>query len=149
MSKPTFEIRVSRIREAPPCKLERATDAIDYWKESITAAPWFDPEKEMLVVLLHNTRQTMIAHALVSIGSLNESVAMPREIFRPAVAAGAYGIIMMHNHPSGDPQPSEADRRLTRRIHECGQLLQIPLTDHLIVGGGENPYFSFREAGLL
>jgi len=68
------------------------------------------------------------------------------------VAKGAYAIAVVHNHPSGDPQPSEADRRLTRRLSEAGTLLQIPLIDHVIIGakrGELAPYFSFREAGLL
>jgi hypothetical protein len=71
---------------------------------------------------------------------------------RFAVAKGAYAVAVVHNHPSGDPQPSEADRRLTRRLAEAGTLLQIPLVDHVIIGakrGEMSPYFSFREAGLL
>ncbi len=86
------------------------------------------------------------------IGSLNEAVAHPREIFRAAVVASAYGIILMHNHPSGDPAPSEADKRLTRRIKEAGELLRICLTDHVIAGtteGGRQPHFSFRENGMI
>ncbi len=107
---------------------------------------------ESLRVLLLDTRHGLLEHREVSRGSLNESIAHPREIYRPAIAKGAYAIAVAHNHPSGDPQPSEADRRLTRRLAEAGTLLQIPLVDHVIIGaqrGGNAPYFSFREAGLI
>jgi len=107
---------------------------------------------ESLRVLLLDTRHGRLEEKEISRGSLNESIAHPREIFRPAVSKGAYSIVVVHNHPSGDPQPSEADRRLTRRLAEAGTLLQIPLADHVIIGskrGDLAPYFSFREAGLL
>jgi DNA repair protein RadC len=150
----TYEIRVSRINETPgTAKITRADVAIEYWHNKIAASSWYDGDKEMLVVLLLDTRHNVIAHNLVSLGSLNETVAQPREIFRPAIVGAAYALVVMHNHPSGDPQPSEADRRLTRRIAEAGTLLQMPLVDHVIVGKQRDPekapYFSFREAGLL
>jgi len=107
---------------------------------------------ESLRVLLLDTRHGLLEEKEISHGSLNESIAHPREIFRPAVAKGAYAIAVVHNHPSGDPQPSEADRRLTRCLSEAGTLLQIPLIDHVIIGakrGELAPYFSFRETGLL
>jgi DNA repair protein RadC len=107
---------------------------------------------ESLRILLLDTRYGLLEEKEISRGSLNESIAHPREIFRPAIAKGAYAVAVAHNHPSGDPQPSEADRRLTRRLIEAGTLLQIPLLDHVIIGAQrENhaPYFSFREAGLL
>ena len=107
---------------------------------------------ESLRVLLLDTRHGLLEEIEISMGSLNESVAHPREIFKPAIAKGAYAVAVAHNHPSGDPQPSEADRRLTRRLAEAGTLLQIPLVDHVIIGskrGELAPYFSFREAGLL
>jgi DNA repair protein RadC len=107
---------------------------------------------ESLRVLLLDTRHGLLEEKEISQGSLNESIAHPREIFKPAIAKGAYAIAVAHNHPSGDPLPSEADRRLTRRLAEAGTLLQIPLLDHVIIGskrGDLAPYFSFREAGLL
>jgi DNA repair protein RadC len=150
----TYEIRVSRVNETPgTAKMDRAGAAFEYWNEKIALSPWYDTDKEQLVVLLLDTRHNVIAHNLVSLGSLNESIAHPREIFRPAIVAAAYAIVVMHNHPSGDPQPSEADRRLTRRLGEAGTLLQIPLVDHVVIGKVRSPevppYFSFRESGLL
>jgi len=150
----TYEIRVSRINETPgTARIDRAGVALEYWNNKIASSSWYDGDKEMLVVLLLDTRHNVIAHNLVSLGSLNESIAQPREIFRPAIVGAAYALVLMHNHPSGDPSPSEADRRLTRKIAEAGTLLNMPLVDHVIAGKqrtpDQPPYFSFREAGLL
>lgn len=109
-------------------------------------------ERESLRVLLLDTRYHLIRIEEVSCGSLNESVAHPREIFRPAIQSAAYAVILVHNHPSGDPSPSEADHRLTRRLTEAADLLQINLLDHVIIGNpsdSELPYYSFKEAGVL
>ncbi len=108
--------------------------------------------KESLRVLLLDTRYRLIRIEEVSRGSLNESIAHPREVFRPAIIAAAYGVIVVHNHPSGDPSPSQSDHSLTRRLAEAAELLQIKLLDHVIIGApaeGRLPYFSFKEAGVL
>ncbi|MEO6848241.1 MAG: DNA repair protein RadC [Chthoniobacterales bacterium] len=107
---------------------------------------------ESLRILLLDTRLNLIRFEEISRGSLNESIAHPREILRPALIYSAYGIVLVHNHPSGDPAPSEADRRLTVRLREAAELLQIRFLDHLIIGSPETgrlPYFSFKEGGLL
>jgi DNA repair protein RadC len=108
--------------------------------------------RESLRALLLDTKYQLLRIEEISLGSLNESIAHPREIFRPALIHSAYAIIMVHNHPSGDPTPSEADRRLTRRVAEVGTLLQVSLLDHIIIGGmqaGQPSYYSFKEAGVL
>jgi DNA repair protein RadC len=108
--------------------------------------------RESLRVILLDTKLHLIRIEEVSSGSLNESIAHPREIFRPAFIYAAYALIVVHNHPSGDPSPSDADRRLTARLAEAANFLQIRLFDHVIIGSGDNgriPYFSFREAGML
>ena len=121
-----------------------------YWFRNVTVHPFFDPDKEHLAVLLLNTKLRTFAWNLVSVGSLNEALAHPREVLRPAIAAPAYGIAVMHNHPSGDTTPSDADRRLTNRIKEAGELMQIRLVDHVIVGRSDaDRRFSFKEAGLI
>ena len=126
--------------------------AFEYWQDVICEAEWFSSCKEHLVVLLLNTRHNIEGHALVSIGTLNESLGHPREILSPVICGAAYAFILMHNHPSGDPSPSQADRQLTRRISEGAELLGVKLLDHVIAGsqqGDGEPYFSFREMGLL
>lgn len=149
----TYEVRVQRLHECPgSLKVDAPGEALTYWREKITKAPWYDPEKEMLVAIMLNTRYIAVSHAMISIGTMNECTAHPREIFRSAVALGAYGILVMHNHPSGDPSPSEADTRLTRRLAEASNILQMGLLDHVIVGTPTEfrpGYFSFKEAGIL
>jgi DNA repair protein RadC len=108
--------------------------------------------KEEMRVILLDTRYHLIRVEDVSTGSINESIAHPREIFRPAVIASAHAIIVVHNHPSGDSSPSQADHSLTRRLAEAAELMQIKLLDHIIIGAqsAENDgYFSFKEAGVL
>ncbi|MEP6698477.1 MAG: DNA repair protein RadC [Verrucomicrobiota bacterium] len=108
--------------------------------------------KESLRVILLDTRYHLLRTEEVSLGSINESIAHPRDVFRPAVISSAYAVIVVHNHPSGDPSPSQADHSLTRRLVEAAELLQIKLLDHIIIGApadGRLPYFSFKEAGVL
>ena len=108
--------------------------------------------KESLRVLLLDTRYHLLRIQEVSLGSVNESIAHPRDVFRPAVISSAYAVIVAHNHPSGDPSPSQSDHSLTRRLAEAAELLQIKLLDHIIIGApaeGRAAYFSFKEAGVL
>jgi DNA repair protein RadC len=108
--------------------------------------------KESLRAILLDTKLHLLRVEEISLGSLNECLAHPREILRPAILHSAYAFILAHNHPSGDPSPSEADRRLTLRIAEAARLLQLTFFDHIIVGAPspDRPaYFSFREAGIL
>ena len=104
--------------------------------------------RESLRVLLVDTKYQLLRIEEISLGSLNESIAHPREIFRPAVLHSAYAIILVHNHPSGDPTPSKADRQLTQRMVEVGNLLDVRLLDHIIIGNflaDKESYYSFRE----
>ncbi len=107
---------------------------------------------EVLKALLLDTRLRLIHEAEISRGTINESVAHPREIFREAILRSAYAVIVVHNHPSGDPTPSHADMRITRKLAEVASIHDIKLIDHIIIGAPSpnGPgYYSFREAGLL
>src|SRR6202007_1716981 len=109
-------------------------------------------DREWLRVVLLNAKQQLIKVATVSLGSVNESFAHPSEVFKPAIVHSAYFFILVRNHPSGDPSPSEADMGLTRRILEASRILQLQLVDHVIIGApapGRNSYFSFKEAGVI
>jgi DNA repair protein RadC len=109
-------------------------------------------QKESLRVILLDTRYHLIRVEEISLGSINESIAHPRDVFRPAVISSAYAVIVVHNHPSGDPSPSQTDHSLTRRLAEAAELLQIKLLDHIIIGAPSDTspgYFSFKEAGVL
>jgi DNA repair protein RadC len=108
--------------------------------------------QESLRVLLLDTRLRLIRAEEITRGSVSECVAHPRDIFRRAMIHSAFAVVIVHNHPSGDPTPSAADYRVTRSLKEAAELLQIKLIDHVILGspdGGRLPYFSFREAGVL
>ena len=121
-----------------------------YWFRNVALMPLFDPDKEHLVALMLNTKMRCFAWNLISVGTLNESAAHPREIIRPAIAASAWGFVLVHNHPSGDTSPSHADHSVTRRIREASELLQIRLVDHIIVGRAPtDKAFSFLAAGML
>lgn len=104
-------------------------------------------KQEVLKVLLLNTKNVVIGVHNASMGSLNSSIVHPREIFKEAIRKSAASIIMVHNHPSGDPTPSSEDIAATGRIREAGKLIGIDLLDHVIVGNGR--YISLREKNLL
>lgn len=132
--------------------MDSAAAAYEFWCSVIQARAEHEHEKEHLIAILLDTKLRPKGFHVVSIGTLNETLAHPREVFRPAILMSAYAVILMHNHPSGDPAPSQADHRMTRQMAEAARLLQIQLLDHVVVGdadGGRQPYFSFREAGCL
>jgi DNA repair protein RadC len=103
--------------------------------------------REHFVTILLNARHEALAVETVSIGSLNASIVHPREVFRPAVLVAAAAIIVAHNHPSGDPEPSEEDLNITRRLAEVGELLGIGVIDSLVIA--KRGVVSLRERGLL
>jgi len=109
------------------------------------------PEEHFLLMVL-DARRRAIGINEVSVGTLSASLVHPREVFRAAILLNGAAIIVAHNHPSGDPTPSAEDREATRRIQRAGELLGIPMADHIIIGEGEGAglaFFSFRESGLL
>jgi len=98
-------------------------------------------------VLALGSQGEVLADLLITRGILNSSLVHPREVFRGAIAEAAAGIIVVHNHPSGDPTPSADDRTVTRQLADAGRVLDVPVHDHVIVGGER--YVSFAETGLL
>jgi len=106
-----------------------------------------DSRKELFLTLLLDGKNRITRKVEISIGSLNQSIVHPREVFAPAVRESAAAVIFIHNHPSGDPAPSREDREITRRLKEAGEILGIRVLDHIIIGDGS--YFSFVESGLL
>lgn len=104
-------------------------------------------QKEYFKIILLDTKNNVKKISQISVGSLNSSIVHPREVFHEAVINLASSIILVHNHPSGECQPSNEDILLTNRLNECGKLLGINVLDHLIIGDGV--YFSFKEEGLI
>lgn len=109
---------------------------------------WLEPrDRECFALLLMDTRHKVLGMHIVSIGTLNASLVHPREVYKPAILANASAVLLAHNHPSGDPAPSQEDLALTSRLKQVGELLGIPVLDHLIIG--ENTFVSLKERGLL
>ncbi len=104
-------------------------------------------KKELFVVLLLSTKNHVLAMPTLAVGTLSASVVDPRELFREAINHNAASVVLVHNHPSGDPAPSVEDIALTRKMTEAGRLLDISVLDHLIIGDGK--YVSLKEKGIL
>lgn len=104
-------------------------------------------KKEYFKIVLLDIKNNIIAVENISIGSLNSSVVHPREIFKTAIKKSSAAVILVHNHPSGDPHPSNEDIEVTKRISEGGKILGIEILDHVIIGDGN--YFSFKDEGLM
>ena len=145
-----YEYRIQALRECPtPESLQLCDEpqkAADYWRRHVTQNPYFDPERETFVVLLLNTRKKVKGHQIVSLGTHDTILVHPISVFRLAVATCAPSLILMHNHPSGDCTPSEADVKVTRDLIRAGQLLKIEVLDHVIVGSNHS---SLRSLGYF
>ena len=106
-----------------------------------------DRDKEHFWAICFNSRNNIVRIDLIGLGTVNAGLVHPRETFRPAVASSAVSIIVAHNHPSGDTEPSEADLKITKRLKEAGNILGIDLLDSLIIT--KDAVFSFAEKGLI
>lgn len=135
-------------------------------REQIHAAPLDSPElihdyfgpqmrhltQEQVICATVDSRLRHIATTVISMGSVTEATAHPRDVLRPVITRGASGFVLIHNHPSGDPSPSRADERVTQNILEAAKLMQVTFVDHVIVGRaseGRMPFYSFRAGGLI
>ena len=132
----------------PPLLLDAPDSVVEAWRTLVVPNPWFDPEKEHMVVFVLNTRLGLKGWNVVSVGTVNETTCHPREVLRPVLVAAGHGFVVVHNHPSGDPSPSSADREVTNRLRDAAALMQVRLIDHIIVGSNGR-HFSFREAGMV
>ena len=106
-----------------------------------------EEKREHFLTITLDARHRVMHEHMISVGSLTSSIVHPREVFRPAVREAAGAIVLVHNHPSGDPRPSDEDIAVTRRLIHASELLGIRVLDHIIIGDGA--YASFKELGLL
>lgn len=104
-------------------------------------------DQENFLVIHLNTKNRLLSAETITIGTLDASLVHPREVFKAAIRQSSASLILAHNHPSGDPLPSKEDLHLTRRLREAGDLIGIPILDHLIIGN--NKYYSMKEEGML
>jgi DNA repair protein RadC len=143
--KATFELGrrfISRRKEAAVRSVRSPGDVADLMIPEMQGL-----DREHFKAVLLNTKNGIIRIVTVAVGSLNAALVHPREIFKPAVSASAAGIIMVHNHPTGNPEPSNEDADLTVRFARCGELMGIELIDHIIIGG--NRFVSMRERDIV
>ena len=141
--KATFEISRRLSTQAPTYKSKELTDPEKVYR--LIKSKLKDYHKEHFYIIVLNSRGHSIAE--VSVGSLNASVVHPREVFAEAIRNKAASVVFVHNHPSGDPEPSEDDLLLTKKLVESGKILGIEVFDHIIVA--KDSFFSFKNKGLL
>lgn len=123
-------------------KIKTADDVFNYYIDNL-----MDKNKEHFYALYLNTKNRIISESLVSIGTLNASLIHAREVFNPAIKSSANSVILVHNHPSGDPSPSKEDEKVTKAIIDAGNILGIKVLDHVVIGNGD--FFSFKKDGLI
>ena len=143
------EFKVVTLRECPLPESMMACDSPDhaaaYWRLHVSTSPYFNPECECFVVLLLNTRRRVKGHQLVTTGTLDSTLVHPREVFRAAIVSSASAVVLMHHHPSGDPTPSDADIQVTRQLVRAGEVINIKVLDHVIMGNSTQS--SLKELG--
>jgi DNA repair protein RadC len=126
-------------------EIRDARDVARVFQDVLRLEDRIDQDKEHFYVMHVNTRQRIKLVELVAIGTLNHAEVHPRETFRRAIVEASDSILVAHNHPSGDVMPSEADITVTTRLHKAGQILQIPLLDHIIFTAQNGQFFSFKD----
>ena len=135
-------VRIARTQRAVKISLNQPESVAGYYMETLR-----HESKEKLLLAMFDAKCNLLGDEVISVGTVKNSLVSPREIFLKALQCKAVHIVLLHNHPSGDPTPSEADKRVTKRIAACGEMMDIALADHIIIG--DNNYISFREKGLL
>ncbi len=142
----SFNLSLPTIRESNGDKCTTPEDVTRQVADLRNAA------QEALICITLDTKNRVIDRHLVTLGTLNASLAHPREVFRHAITDAAASIVLAHNHPSGDPTPSAEDVRITRQLVEVGRVIEIQILDHVIIGRSQDErpdFISLREAGLV
>ena len=134
--------RLTAKNTGPRVKMLCSQDFVDYFSPFLRRL-----KKEVVKIALLNPKLHIIKDITISEGSLNSSIVHPREVMIPAIKESAASIVLIHNHPSGDPSPSQQDMEITHRISKTGQIIGIKLLDHIIIGDGN--FYSFADEGLL
>lgn len=135
-------VRLSKQTASPKYLIEHPIHAYNLVKEELS-----QEKREILVVILLDTKGYVITKETISIGTLTETLVHPREVFYPAIRHKAASLILIHNHPSGDPTPSKEDYEVTEQLTKVGKMMAIPINDHLIIG--KSSYTSLRQRGFV
>lgn len=146
----TFQMVSKIVCEAPAQIIDRPQESVRYM-----ADVWDQfPEQEQCWIILLNSKLRPLGRQLLTVGTLKQTLVSPREVYRSALIGGAASVILLHNHPSGDPTPSSADQQITRQIVAAAGIVDVDFFDHIIVGSREadplgRGFFSFRANGLI
>lgn len=143
------EFKLMRLQDASLLDtptLDQPAQVAQYLRTNLVNSPRYSGDVESFVVVHLNTRRKPIGFEVVSNGTLDTLMVHAREVFRSAIVMNASAIILAHNHPSGDPTPSEADIKVTRDLIKAGMLLKLEVLDHIILGD-DNKHSSMRELG--
>jgi len=126
----------------PGKRIQKAQDVVDYYYAEMR-----DKKKELFHILLLDIRYQVIRDVLISMGSLTETTVHPREVLKEVIKESAAAVIFLHNHPSGNPNPSQQDIKLTDRLCESCQMIGVKVLDHIIIG--EDNFYSFAQMGQI
>ncbi len=137
-----LSMRMAKAKNEPLMKFDRPQTVADYFMEQLR-----HEEQEKVVLLCLDNKAQMISQSILTVGTVNASLISPREVFRQALKMQAVYIMILHNHPSGDPKPSKQDLDITTRLIKTGEMIDIPLLDHIIIG--DKRYTSLKESGFL
>ena len=137
-----ISLRIAQSQARPHLVFDHPEKVAEYYMEQLRHR-----KKETVVLLMLNSACELIRESIVSTGTVNTSLVSPREVFIEALRYEAVQIILLHNHPSGNPHPSLADTQMTENIRDIGCLMGIQLLDHIIIG--DNRYYSYRESGFF
>jgi len=142
--KAAFELskRLETAEEGKKIAIKSPVDVVKLIKTELR-----DKKKEHFFVILLDTRNQFLGKDKISVGSLDTSIVHPREVFKPALSVSAASVILVHNHPSGDPEPSEEDIKLTKRLVEAAEIMGIDVLDHIIIG--DKKYLSLKSRNLF
>ena len=152
---PTAEFKLVPMRETAPPQTRPIGDTpeaiADYWRAQVETSPSYSHTTEQAAVIMLNTRRRITGHVIAATGTLDTILIHPREIYHAAILANAAAIVLAHNHPSGDPTPSEADIKVTRDLIRAGQLLKIEMLDSIVIGhhAATQPFVSLRAQGYF
>ena len=134
--------RMTQTRYRKELEVKNPAAVANYYMEQLR-----HENREKLILAMFDIKSCLLGDEILSVGTVNASLVSPREIYLKALQKQAVNIILLHNHPSGDPSPSKEDIQTTLRVWECGKMLGITLADHIVIG--DNRYTSFREKGIL
>lgn len=141
------EIQISYSSKVPRSEMRKITSSRDAFDIAMNIWPTSVEHRESFVVLLLNRANKVLGYSIISTGGLSGTVADPKVIFQVALKSNASSVLILHNHPSGNIQPSDADMKLTSKIKSAGDFLDLPVVDHLIVTN--ESYYSFADEGNL